>query len=64
MADHILCDIYRDEALTIMDCDGVPNQFRKNDGATGPGSDDALLYSAVHRYYFLEQFSIDKGAFP
>jgi hypothetical protein len=63
MADHILCDIYRDEALSVMDGNSMANELWKNDRPTGPRPDDPLLRTTVHGRHFLKQLAIDKWPF-
>jgi hypothetical protein len=50
MADHVLSNIHGDEALPVVDGNGMPYKLRKDDGTTGPGAEYALLRTTVHRH--------------
>src|SRR5882724_3683970 len=60
---HILGNIYRDELLTVMAGQRMPDEFRKNCRAPRPGLDDLLLVLHVHRLHLLFQVLVDERSF-
>ena len=53
MTYHILCNIDRDEILSVMNGYRMPHEIRGNDGSTSPSLNDRLLAAFIHCENFL-----------
>jgi hypothetical protein len=63
MADHILSDVDRYMAATIMDGDCVTNHLGENGAGSAPGAKDFLIATLIHELDFLQKPGLDKGPF-
>ena len=58
---HILGNIYRNMLSSVVNCDGVTNEFREDSGGTGPGLKHLFLILFIHSTDTVEEFLFDVG---
>ncbi len=55
---HVLCNVDRNMAPAIMDCDRMTDHLRKDCRSARPGLNHLFLTGAIHRFNFLQQLRL------
>ena len=63
MSDHIIGDIHRDMAASVMNGDGMTNQLREDCAGAAPGADEVLVAGMIHCVNHLEKFRVNERPF-
>jgi hypothetical protein len=62
MTYHIIRDVNRDMAATIMHCDRMSNQLGKDRAGPAPGAQHFFIAARIHLFNFFQQLRADKRA--